>query len=57
MANKGELKADIKKLKKRLKRIRNVVKVGLKTIKERDGKIRQLSSVLDQQNKSTAKQK
>jgi hypothetical protein len=51
MVNKTELKAENKKLKKRIRRMRKIVKIGLKTIKDRDGKIRQLSSILDQEKK------
>lgn len=47
MATKSLLKKTIKKLKKRVKHMQKLVKVGLKTIEDRDARIAQLSSIVD----------
>jgi hypothetical protein len=55
MARKSELKSKIQKYRKRLREMRGIVKVGLRTIAERDAKIAQLTSVLTMED--TARQK
>ena len=51
MVKKSELKLRVKKLKKRAKHLNKIVKIGVKSIKEKEGKIAQLTSVLDLQGK------
>jgi hypothetical protein len=46
MTSKSALKAAVKKHKKRLRDMRKIVKVGIRTIQDRDIKIAQLTSVL-----------
>ena len=52
---KAKLKTEVKRLKKRLKELRKVVKVGVKAIDERDRKIAQLSSVVEMDQKRAEK--
>jgi hypothetical protein len=47
MANKLALETKIKKLQKNIKRKRKLIKVGVKTLRDKDEKIAQLTSLLE----------
>lgn len=48
MTSKAEWKSLAQKRRKRVRRMRKIIKTGLKTISERDKKIAQLTSVIEQ---------
>jgi predicted Zn-dependent protease len=49
MASKSAWKGRVQKAKKRIKRLHKLIKIGVKTIAERDVKIKQLTSVMEQE--------